>query len=78
MVDHLADKLMRLRRACRLNQISIIGIGATVFNVVARRSVEHRGFLRDHTNLTPQAFLCHIAHILPINQNSAFFGVIEP
>ena len=53
-------------------------IGLAVAYVVERRPVEHSGFLRDHPDLTPQALLGDLAHILPVDQNVTLLRRIEP
>ena len=54
------------------------GVGAAIADIVQRRAVEHRGFLRDHADLAAQAFLRHVAHILPVDPHRAFFTVVQP
>ena len=69
---------MRLCLLGRRDQVFLGRLGTAVENVLARRAVEHRGFLRDHPDLTPQALLGHTRDILPINRNVTLFRGIEP
>ena len=53
-------------------------LGPAVEDVLARRAVEHRGFLRDHGDPAAQAVLRHAAHVAPADQYPAAFDVVEP
>ena len=78
VVLQVLDKGMRLGFCRRRNHLVLGRVGLAVANVVHRRAVEHRGFLRDHSDAAAQAFLGDLARISTVDFNRPFFGVIQP
>jgi adenine-specific DNA methylase len=65
MILQRFDELMRLGPFRGGEDLLVGGVGAAVADVLHRRAVEHRGFLRDHRDLVAQAVLRHAADIHP-------------
>ena len=78
VVFQILNKRMRLGLAGGLKHLFVGRFGAAVSDVVHGRAVEHRGFLRDHADAAPQAFLRHGAGVGPVDADRAAFGLVQP
>ena len=78
MVAKVQDELMRLGAAGGVDHLVLTRPRTAIKDVVTRRAVEHRGFLRDHRDLAAQAFLRQVAHIRLVQHHAPALGVVEP
>ena len=52
------------------DHLGLGGVGAAVEDVVADRAVQERRVLLHHADLRAQAFLRHVADVLPVDQDA--------
>ena len=62
----------------RRDDLVFARIRVAIQDIVPRRAIEHRRFLRDHPDLAAQALLRHVAHILAANHHAPRLGVVKP
>ena len=77
-VAQIDDERVRVGPERGLADLLVRGFGTPVADVGRDRAMQQRGVLRHHADGPAQAFLRHVAQVLPVDQDAPALHVVEP